>query len=150
MAQHPQVNRMDLIYVVVVSLLLMLVAVVLIISHVRSWRAFQRQPSEDEERDYRWRQLRRRVQTSALVALLAVAVLAGYFVPPGWAALAFWLGVMLLVVWLALLALVDIWATQHFYGRLRHEALVGRMRLEAELRRIQSVRGNGKKPRDAS
>ncbi|MCE5303159.1 MAG: hypothetical protein LLF97_08635 [Planctomycetaceae bacterium] len=135
---------MDLFLAILISSLLLLVAAVLIVSHVRAWRAFQREPSEAEERDYRWRQFRRRMQTSAMVALLAVAVLVGYGIPPGLVALAFWLGVMLLVCWLALLAAVDIWATKHYFGRLTHETLVHKLRLEAELRRLQATEGNGK------
>ncbi|MEN6406862.1 MAG: hypothetical protein ABFC77_10350 [Thermoguttaceae bacterium] len=135
---------MDLFLAILISSLLLLVAVVLIVSHVRSWRAFQREPLDAEERDYRWRQFRRRMQTSAMLALLAVAVLVGYLIPPGFVALAFWLGVLLLVCWLALLAAVDIWATKHYFGRLTHETLVNKLRLEAELRRLQASEGNGK------
>ena len=49
-----------------------------------------------------------------------------------------------MVLWVALLALVDMWATKHHFGRLRHRCLVEQAKLEAEARRIRSVRGNGK------
>ena len=54
-------------------------------------------------------------------------------------------GLILLVCWVALLALVDVWATKHHFNRLQHRCQIEQAKLEAELRRIQSVRGNGKK-----
>ncbi len=90
------------------------------------------------------------MQTSAMLALLAVALTLGdavtrWWIRSPWFAAVYWLGVMLLACWVGLLALVDIWATKHYYGRLRHNCLVERVKLEAELRRLQSVEGNGQK-----
>ena len=134
--------------VALVSLVLLLFAAWFTVSHVRTWRAFQLQNLEPEDFDYRRRQYRRRMQTSAMLGILAVAMFA-------WKLLADWLNspifstvfliaIMLLVCWIALLALVDVWATKHHFGRLRYRCTVEQAKLEAELRRIQSVRGNGK------
>jgi hypothetical protein len=140
---------MDIASVTLVSLLLLLVAVGLIVSHVRSWRAYVRYEANAESFDYRRRQFRRRMQTSAMLGILAVAMPAGYlltiWINSGWFALVFWMAVIGLACWVALLALVDIWATKHHYGRLRYECQVEQARLQAELRRIQAFRGNGKK-----
>ena len=138
---------MDLSVFVFASFLL-LAAVVLLVSHVRAWRAFQRQSLEAEEYDYRRRQFRRRMQTSAMLALLAVAVLVGY-VLSFWLCsdafiFVFWTIVMAVACWVALLAGVDIWATKHHFGRLRHHCLVEQAKLQAQAQRIQAVRGNGK------
>jgi len=62
---------------------------------------------------------------------------------PLWVGL-FWGAMLLGLVWVGLLALTDAWATKHFYGRRRHQCLVERAALEAQLRRIQEGRGNGK------
>ena len=139
---------MDISSVVLVSTTLLLAAVVLMISHVRSWRAFQQEPLDAEDFDYRRRQFRRRMQTSAMLALLAVALLVGYvltvWLGPDNFVVVFWIAVMAVACWVALLAAVDIWATRHHFGRLRHHCLVEQAKLQAELRRIQAVRGNGK------
>jgi hypothetical protein len=139
---------MDISSVIFVSVLLLLATAGLIVSHIRTWRAFQQQDLEAEEFDYRRRQFRRRMQTSAMLGLLAAAVLVGYMLTlwlrSGWFALVFWPAVMALACWVALLAAVDIWATKHHFGRLRHNCLIEQAKLQAELRRIQSIRGNGK------
>jgi hypothetical protein len=138
---------MDVFSVIIVSTILLLAAVGLMISHVRSWRTFQKESLEAEDFDYRRRQFRRRMQTSAMLALLAVALLVGYALPV-WlgpaAVTAYWIVVMAVACWVALLAAVDIWATRHHFARLRHHSLVEQTKLQAELRRIQAVRGNGK------
>ena len=138
----------DISSVIVVSVLLLLAAVGLMVSHVRSWRASQQAKLDAEEFDYRRRQFRRRMQTSAMLGVLAVAMLVGYLLTL-WLgsrafALAFWSAIILVVVWTCLLAVVDIWATKHYFGRLRHDSLVEQAKLRAEIRRIQAFRGNGK------
>ena len=55
-----------------------------------------------------------------------------------------WIVVLLGICWVGLLALVDIWATQHHFRRLQHECLIEQAKLQVELRRIQALRGNGK------
>lgn len=140
--------NVDIVSVIVTSVFLLLAAVGLLVSHVRSWREFQRQESNAEEFDYRRRQFRRRMQTSAMLALLAIAISVGYMLTvwlrSGWFAAVYWSAVMLVVCWVALLAVVDMWATRHHFGRLRYEHRVEQAKLQAELRRARAVRGNGK------
>jgi hypothetical protein len=149
---------MDLSTVIVVSSLLLLAAAVMMLSHLRAWRTFQQQlpengdcplsPADTEELDYRRRQFRRRMQTSAMLGLLAFA-LPGIFLTAwlrsGWFFLIYCVAVILGVCWVLLLALVDVWATKHHFGRLRHQCLVEKLKLNAEVRRIQAARGNGDK-----
>ncbi len=116
--------------------------------HVRSWRAQRASALEPKELDYRRRQFRRRMQTSALLALIAVALPVGVWVmriQPG-AGIIYWCAVLLLVAWVGILAGIDIWATKYFYGKLRDTYRIEQARLQAELRRIQAARGNGKPP----
>lgn len=130
---------------VAVSLFLLFCAAAWIVWHVRAWRRVQRQQPEGDELDYRRRQFRRRMQTSVMMALLAAAILAGQFLTrPAWLVLLFWVGVLLVVAWVVLLALVDVWATKHYFGRLRQKYFIEEAKLQAELRRIQALRGNGK------
>jgi len=118
--------------------------------HVRSWRVQRASDLDPKELDYRRRQFRRRMQTSALLALIAVALPIGVWITPirPAAGVIYWAGVLLLVAWVALLAVIDIWATKYYYGKLRDTYRIEQARLQAELRRIQSGRGNGK-PRAA-
>ena len=143
---------MNIYAVVVISLLLLLAAVGLMISHVRAWWAFRRQELDAENFDYRRRQFRRRMQTSAMLGLLAVALLAGpvliQWVHSIWFAIGFWGLTMLLACWVVLLAVVDIWATKHHFGRLHHRCLVEQAKLQAEISRVQAGKGDGKRMRD--
>jgi UDP-N-acetylmuramyl pentapeptide phosphotransferase/UDP-N-acetylglucosamine-1-phosphate transferase len=134
--------------VIFVTVLLLLAAAGLMVSHVRTWRVFRQTEIDPEEFDYRRRQFRRRMQTSAMLGVLGVAMLAGYILTlwlrsPAFT-LVFWIAILLVLVWTCLLALVDIWATKHHFGRLRDHCLVEQAKLRAEIRRIQAFRGNGK------
>jgi len=130
-----------------VSVLLLTCAVVLLASHVRTWRRVRREEVAPAELDFRQRQFRRRMQTSAMMAVLAVAVFLGHWLTILTAsrlfAVLFWSGILGLLVWLGLLALVDMLATKFHFDRLRQECLVEEARLHAQLRRMRAVRGNG-------
>lgn len=113
--------------------------------HLRTWRRAQQREGEAEELDYRHRQFRRRMQTSALLGILAVAIFAGQWITgPLLLAFLFWGGVLLGVGWVGLLAAADIWATKHHFDRLRQTYLIEQAKLQAQIRRIQAARGNGK------
>ena len=139
---------MQIYSVIAVTAVLLLAAGGLLASHVWAWRTSQRQELDAQELDYRRRQFRRRMHTSAMLGLLAVVTLAGYLLTlqfrSGWLALVFSGSVMVLACWVVLLALMDMWATKRHFGRLRQDCLVEQAKLEAELRHIQAVRGNGK------
>jgi len=134
-----------------VSLFLLLCATGLMLSHLRTWRRFRQQEPGSEERDYRRRQFRRRMQTSAMLGLMAIAIFVGELltrrIESPWFRLGFWGGVLLVVLWVALLAVVDIWATKHYYQRLRQSYLIEEAKLQAELRRLQARRSNGQPDR---
>lgn len=117
-------------------------------SHVRAWRRFQSLQLEAREHDFRRRQFRRRMQTSALLGFLAVAILLGQWITsppfPRVAPLIFWGVTGLLVLWMVLLAMADLVATHFYFRRLRDAYLVEQTRLKAELRRAQKTLSNGK------
>jgi hypothetical protein len=140
--------------------MLLLGAAALMVWHVRAWRAQQRRKLEPEEREFFRRQFRRRVQTSALLAIVAASLPLGQWIlqradeirDADWPkrAISVWLVVVvLLLAWVALLALADLWSSRLFFGRLRQRYWLEKTRLEAELRRIHGVGGNGK-PSDNS
>jgi fatty acid desaturase len=143
---------MDLWTTGLVSLLLLACAGALIVAHVRTWRHAIGCAPTREEFDYRRRQFRRRMQTSAMMAVLALALFVGQLltdmVESQWFAIVYWLAVLIVVGWVGLLAFADVLATKFHYDRIRHGYIVERAKLEAELRRIQSAQGNGHSSHD--
>jgi hypothetical protein len=140
--------------------MLLLGAAALMVWHVRAWRAQRRRKLEPEEREFFRRQFRRRVQTSALLAIVAVSLPLGQWIlqradelgDADWLMRAFTAWVVVVIVllgWVALLALADLWSSRLFFGRLRQRYWLEKTRLEAELRRIHGIGGNGK-PSDSS
>jgi hypothetical protein len=143
---------MDLWSSALVSSLLVACAAGLMVWHVGAWRAAGRGQWDAAEHDYRRRQFRRRMQTSAMLGVAGAAIFVGQLLVP-WAGSAlftvlFWGGTVLLLLWIALLAVADIVATKYHFGRLRHDNLVEQARLQAEIRRLQAARRNGEPPRD--
>jgi hypothetical protein len=142
------VELSSILSVAVTTTCLFVVAVAMMLWHVRAWRAHQQQELDAEEADYRRRQFRRRMQTSAMLAILAVAILVGYIVTM-WLrsptfTLVFWIMIVLALFWTSLLAIVDMWATKHHFRRMRDHCLIEQAKLRAELNRMQAFRGNGK------
>lgn len=128
----------------VVAAVLIVFGVVQIILHLRAWRKARQTDMDPKERDYRWRQCRRRTQSSAMLAVLGVAILGGrWMAGPPWVFLGYWAVVLLLVLWMMLLALADIIATKHYYARVRQHYMLEEVKLQAELRRLQGAQRNG-------
>ena len=121
------------------SLVVLLVAVGLVASHLRHWRRIEESQPEPLEYDFRRRQMRRRVQTSTMLGVLAVAI----FISPWmngdvWLFTLYCLAMLVLVGWVAALAMVDFWATRQHYERLGDIYLAEEAKTKAELRRIRA------------
>ena len=86
-----------------------------------------------DERDFLWRQLRRRLQASTMMLLLGPAVLGGELVKSSLYSIFYWGLVLLIVFWVGVLALADILATQYHYGRQRASQMLELARAKAEL-----------------
>ncbi len=133
---------MDNVSVTIVSIVLLLSSIGLLFSHVHTWRAYQEHSHDEEDYDYRRRQYRRRMQTSAMLGVMAIAMPLGCFltewIRSGLFAALYWCGVMGIACWIGLLALVDIWATKHHFGRLRHGCIVAQAKLQHEIDRIKA------------
>lgn len=144
----------DLLIAATFSTVLLVCAAALMVWHVWSWRISQHRTLEDREREYRERQYRRRMFTSALLAVVAMLLPVGqgvmFFWPKGpvafWMNVVVWGLVLLLLGWVGLLAIADVWATKVYFDPLRHHCTVQRVCLEAELRRVQARESNGKAP----
>ncbi|MDZ7616029.1 MAG: hypothetical protein U1E05_03435 [Patescibacteria group bacterium] len=132
---------MDLWTAGLVALILLGCAAALMVTHVRTWRHAIGCAPTREELAYRRHQYRRRMQTSAMMAVLAVALFVGEWltsvVASRWFAILYWLATLAVVGWVGLLALADMVATKFHYDRVRHDYVLERAKLEVALRRIQ-------------
>jgi Na+/H+ antiporter NhaD/arsenite permease-like protein len=109
--------------------------------HVRTWRAARAEESrEPHEINYRRRQFYRRMQTSGILGLLGIAILAGHFIQPPLAlavVAGYWATVLLMVAWMLVLACFDAISTQMYFNRIQRRNESEQALLEARLRRIQ-------------
>lgn len=141
---------MDAFSTTLMSLLVFATAVGLMVWHLRAWRGACRVGMESREQDFRWRQFRRRMQTSAMLGLAGLGLGVGRWLMVNQVAplamTLYWLSILLLLIWIALLAIVDIWATHRHFDRIRHECLVEQAKLNAQLQRQRAVQGNGRAP----
>ncbi len=131
-----------------------LVCVVLVASaawlmraHHHTWRQIsKRKESDPRQWEYRRNQYRRRMQTSGMLGVVGIAVFAGYFLGatlPGLFEVLYWLGVLVLVGWLVVLAMADVVSTRMYFGRLRRDHALEQKKLEAEIKHTARVEGNG-------
>ena len=111
--------------ILLISVALLLTALAMIQSHRSTWREIQEQEQQHDPVDlafYR-RQFRRRVQMSAMLGVLAVALAAGHFlsywIGSNWFELIFWGVALILTCWLGALAVVDFLDTKQFINRQR-------------------------------
>ncbi len=107
----------------VVAVVLLAIGLSTMASHVRSWRRLQNDPAlEDRDLAYLQRRYRRRMQMSAILAILGVLIGLGDVLLPFQKrhpvpVSLYWIGVLLLTGWLILLGLADLSSTIA-YGRV--------------------------------
>ena len=141
---------MDAFSTTLMSLMIFASAAGLMVWHTRGWRVACREGLEPREHDFRWRQFRRRMQTSAMLGLAGLGLGVGrwlmvnHFSPLR--ITVYGTCILLLLVWIALLAVVDIWATHHHFDRIRHECLIEQAKLHAQLQRQRVIQSNGQAP----
>lgn len=87
------------------------------------------------DRDFARRQYSRRMQTSAMIIVLGVAILIGRLVELQPWGIFYWIAVLLIVFWMGVLALADIIASQYHYGRKRDEERLNLIKMKADLAR---------------
>jgi peptidoglycan/LPS O-acetylase OafA/YrhL len=76
---------------------------------------------------------RRRRGISLLMGVVALVMAVGAWVEHPLAVGCLWLGVLALLLWIVLLALLDAWASHAFYSRLQQEHLAEQIALRREL-----------------
>jgi membrane protein implicated in regulation of membrane protease activity len=145
----------------VFSLLLLLASGTLMLMHWRSWNNYRQQDLPQTDFHFRRRQFRRRMQSSAMIGIIGIALFFGAMLFLGHESLipwfedpviifVYWAAVFFITVWMALLALVDIWASQRYVNRILETDLLEQTKLHAELYRQkranlekQKAAGNG-------
>jgi hypothetical protein len=137
----------------VVAFILVATSVGLVVRHVRVWKRLKEDDLDERELNFRRRQFRRRVQTSAMIGLLGVAIVVGQLLlkdvdkPLLKFHVYYWIGVLALLLWIILLAVADMVATSAYYSRERSDLAVGHAKLQIELRKARERAGrrhNGK------
>ncbi|QDU29851.1 hypothetical protein ETAA8_49670 [Anatilimnocola aggregata] len=135
---------------VALSVVLVIAALALVVSHLRAWRSADHGGLGEREREFHARRFRRRVQASVMVGVIGLLLLGDLWLRTGWPALLYWSGVLLLLLWLLLLAASDWLASRvHFHQQLSR--LQGeRALLQADLDRLRDRhrRSTGTSPTD--
>jgi len=130
------------------GLFLIAIAALMLKRNKTAWLAAQADGLEEREHDFLYRQYRRRMQANWMVAIVGAAIALGVWVTEPLVAAAYWLGVVLVVGWMALLAVADLVTTRMYYGRLHREQLDERALLEAQLDQIRRRSSNGRPKQD--
>ena len=125
------------------SLFLLGVSAALILQHIRARKADSLQKTDKSARQFARSQYRRRMQASTLVGIVGIAVFVGHWVSEPVLALMYWGIILLVVMWILLLAAIDLLSSRAYFGRLQREQLVEEACLRADLRRAKAVRDNG-------
>lgn len=111
--------------------------------HWRAWRACGSEVLDEREFDFRRRQFRRRMQASAMIGVVGVAVVVSLAIADAMMTAILWLAVLSLVVWMLLLAFADIASSYYYYHQIRVEHVAEHASLQAQLERIRRREGNG-------
>lgn len=132
----------------IVGILLVIGALLMLISHVRTWQSRRSDPDvEERDRAFWYRQYVRRMQASGLMLLIGILIPLGDSLIPWRKAPAlfaiYWLFVLALACWVILLAVSDLVAT-----RAHSQVALGRIQrqqreLEQEAARLRSGRNGG-------
>ncbi|MGO9109618.1 MAG: hypothetical protein ACLP9L_10315 [Thermoguttaceae bacterium] len=134
-------NSVNYLSSILIALVLCVSSAGLIAWHIRAWKRLQHADIDQSERDFRRRQFRRRMQTSAMLGLLGVAIFIGQLLlTPATSRLLlviYWSSVLVLLLWMAILAVADMAATSFYYSREKNNYIVEHARLQGELLRAR-------------
>ena len=124
-------------------------AAVMLARHRAAWQAASEDELGEQEHDYLRRQYRRRLQASAMIGLVGIAVVVGIWFTDTVAAAVYWGAVALVVCWIGLLAVADLISTRMYFHSVRKGQLEEQAALQTELDRIKRRDGDGNgKPRN--
>lgn len=121
---------------------LLIVSAIMAYWHHRAWlenrSSVEEQASDSEERlNFIDRQYRRRMQISAMLGIVALAMFASRWLDPWratapWVYLTYWGVIVLVVLWIMLLAMADYIASRHNIQRTLRDQLIEEARFRAQ------------------
>jgi hypothetical protein len=117
----------------------------LIAWHVHTWKAARFANLTAGELKFAWEQYRWRMQTSAMLAAVGLLIGAGPWIAAPLAVLLYWLGVIVLILWIMLLAGADMLATRMHFSQIETEQSIRQVKLHAALEAEKRKRSNGHK-----
>ncbi|PQO36462.1 hypothetical protein [Blastopirellula marina] len=113
--------------------LLLCVAILMHATNLAAWRrALADNEQPDYQRKFQRQQFQRRTAVCYILAGIAAAIMIGHFIPHSIYYLIFWGCVLLLVLWMVLLAIVDIMATRNLILIERDRHIARRRALEQQ------------------
>ena len=110
----------------IAAAVLLAVSALLIARHLATWRRVAATSRDADERDFRWRQFRRRVQTSGLLGTVGLAIFLGEVLPSPVAKLICWAAAVLFTMWMMVLAVADLVTTRVHLSQTASRELTGR------------------------
>jgi hypothetical protein len=116
-----------------VSGLLVAAAIGTALWQARAWQAQRAAGGLGFEVDFYRRRHGRRMKISVLLGAVAIAMSLGLWIADPLVLGLYWLGVLLLLLWIIMLAMVDFSASHAFFDRIRSRQLAEQAALEREL-----------------
>ncbi len=123
-------------------------AALLVWRHVAFWQQLDKGRLEQIDRGYFRAQLRRRLQTSIAIGIVGLGILASNWIAGPVVMLLYLVGLVLLVCWILMMAVMDLLSTQGYLRHLRIVHRKQRIEMENEIKRLRKIRrsgGNGQK-----
>ncbi len=118
----------------------------LVISHFRAWTDERVRAADERGMAFARRKFRRRTQASSLLILLGVAIAAGELVTSPLANLCYWFAVFLLLLWIVVLAILDLAACQQYFGLQRSQQVVEEALLRRQMAGSTNQPGSQEQP----
>ena len=124
---------------------LMLLSVLMALRQQRAHRMLEQEELGSTDRKFFGQQHRRRMRATGLIGLLGGMIVVGNWLTEDLViSAAYWCVALILVIWMALLAIADLNSTRAYYFLLRDRQLAEHARLEAELARLKNRDANGR------
>lgn len=115
--------------------------------HLHTIKQVEQHPEWDaKKRNFLLAQVHRRKKVTFTIMAIAAAVLLSPMIPENLFFIAYWGGICLLVLWIVVLAGVDMFATKTYILSLRDERIASRRALEEEVKRMREERASTEPP----
>ena len=108
-----------------------------------AWKRQQREAQAGFETAFYRQRHRRRVQISVLLAAVALAMAIGVWIPNPLVWSIFWFGILAVLTWIIILAMLDALSSHAFFDRIRSRQMAEQAALQRELLEQARRRGSG-------